>query len=151
MENIDPIRRHRELAQSQIRTEQGELMTAYQTDIAVDIRLTEAQRDELERMIGGEHHEWFAKNISRIDELLPRNLASVATYEQKRDQFRNQIQSALTEARQISVHSLWGRRSDGQRDPGAYRSVVSYIKGRLGSCRGLAGALDANLNKSRSN
>jgi len=142
--DIDPIERLRTEAANRAKKERAELIKAYQGALAPDITATEAQGQELEERIA-EHSKWVGKNIARIEALLPRTLASLSAYEAKRDLYRNQISSVLAETKQVSVNSLWGRRSDGQRDPSAFKAVVAGVKLRLGSCRGLAGQLHRNF------
>jgi hypothetical protein len=140
--DIDPIGRLRIEAANRAKTERQELLDAYRQAVAEDIRMTENQREELEQKVA-QHSAWVGKNLARIEALLPRNLASLSVYESKLGLYRSQFDAALSEAKRTSVNSLWGNRSDGQRDPAVYKAVVSGIMIRLGCCRGLCGALDA--------
>jgi hypothetical protein len=141
MEVVEPISRLRIAAANQVKAERAELYQAFKNAIADDIRLTEAQAEELESRIA-DHARWLAENAQRLEALLPRTLLALSTYETKRDLYRNQIFSVLHESAQVSVTNLWGSRRDGARDPAVFNAVVGGVRNRLGQARGLAGQLD---------
>ncbi len=139
--NLEPIQRLRTEAANRAKMERTELVQAYNDAVADDVNSTEGQRRELEARVA-DHNKWIEKHIARLEALLPRVLGSLTTYEEKRSAYQSQISTVLRETAQVSISTLWGRRTDGQRDPSAFKAAVAGAKNRLGQARGLSGALD---------